>query len=191
MRLFPNIVVMAPGDAVDLEQMIDFAIGHDIATSIRYPKSTAERIEGPRAELQLGKAEQLRDGSDGTIICFGTLLGDVLRAADLLRDEGLRIRVINARFAKPLDEELILPAIETSPFVITVEEGQRMTGFGGAVLEAANDAGLQTQHITRLGIPDEFVEHGERAELLADLGLDSAGIARCCRQAASRSEHAN
>jgi 1-deoxy-D-xylulose-5-phosphate synthase len=84
---------------------------------------------------------------------------------------------------------LLLSAVESSPFVITLEEGQLMTGFGSAVLEAANEAGLSTQHLVRLGIPDEFVEHGERAELLADLGLDSAGIARRCRQLAARREH--
>lgn len=190
LRMFPHMIVMAPGDAFDLGAMIEFALKQDIATAIRYPKATAERIEGPRSEIKLGKAEWIRPGQDGTIISFGTLLGDALRAVDLLREEGLHIGVINARFAKPLDEQVILSAIESSPFVITLEEGQLMTGFGSAVLEAANDAGLSTQHLIRLGIPDEFVEHGERAELLADLGLDSAGIARCCRQAASPREHA-
>jgi 1-deoxy-D-xylulose-5-phosphate synthase len=101
-----------------------------------------------------------------------------------LRDEGLDIGVVNARFIKPLDRETILRAIETAPLVVTVEEGALMTGFGSAVLEAAADAGLNTAHIRRLGIPDRFVEHGDRAELLAELGLDAAGIANCCRQLA-------
>jgi 1-deoxy-D-xylulose-5-phosphate synthase len=116
------------------------------------------------------------------IVCCGTQLGASVKAAALLRDEGLDVGVINARFIKPLDTETILKAVESSPFVLTVEEGQLMTGFGSAVLEAANNVGLRTAHIRRLGLPDRFVEHGERGELLADLGLDATGIARACRE---------
>ncbi len=103
--------------------------------------------------------------------------------------EGLEVGVINARFVKPLDREMILDAVENSPFVITVEEGALAGGFGSAVLEAAADARLDTSRIRRLGIPDEFIEHGERAELLADLGLDAGGIARACRQAVEKHDH--
>jgi 1-deoxy-D-xylulose-5-phosphate synthase len=186
MRLFPNMVVMAPGDATDLEGMIDFALQHDTPSAIRYPKAPASTIEGERAPVQLGKAETMRDGTDGTIVCYGTQLADAIRAADLLTEEGLNVGVINARFAKPLDRQMIQQIVKNSPFVITIEEAALQTGFGSAVLEAANEAGLPTQHIVRLGIPDRFVEHGERAELLADLGLDSAGIARSCREATRR-----
>jgi 1-deoxy-D-xylulose-5-phosphate synthase len=186
MRLFPNMVVMAPGDAVDLKGMIDFALQHDTSSAIRYPKAPATTIEGERAPIELGKSETLRCGDDGTIICYGTQLADAIRAADLLRDEGLNLAVINARFAKPLDADVILDAIERSPFVVTVEEAALQTGFGSAVLEAANEARLPTPYVVRLGIPDRFIEHGERAELLADLGLDSAGIARACRAAAGQ-----
>jgi 1-deoxy-D-xylulose-5-phosphate synthase len=98
-----------------------------------------------------------------------------------LRGEGYDIGVINARFVKPLDTEVILRALRTASFVITVEEGALMGGFGSAVLEAACDAGLTTQHLRRLGIPDRFIEHGERNELLAELGLDTAGIVSACR----------
>lgn len=186
MRLFPNMVVMAPGDAVDLKGMINFALGHDSPAAIRYPKAPANTVEGDRAPIELGKSETLRQGDDGTIICYGTQLADAIRAADLLKEEGLEVTVINARFVKPLDTGAILEAIERSPFVITVEESALQGGFGSAVLEAANEAGLSTTHIIRLGIPDRFIEHGERAELLADLGLDSAGIARSCRAASGR-----
>ena len=96
--------------------------------------------------------------------------------------------VVNARFVKPLDARL--PAwIEAAPWVVTVEENALQTGFGSAVLEAVNDAGSHAGHagpLKRLGIPDRFVEHGERGELLADLGLDAAGIAAACRQLAGR-----
>jgi 1-deoxy-D-xylulose-5-phosphate synthase len=98
----------------------------------------------------------------------------------------LDVGVVNARFVKPLDTDVILKAIETCPFVLTVEEAALMTGFGSAVLEAAADAGLNAANVTRLGIPDRFIEHGERGELLADLSLDAAGIARKCRELAER-----
>jgi 1-deoxy-D-xylulose-5-phosphate synthase len=101
----------------------------------------------------------------------------------VLADEGLQVGIINARFAKPLDTDLIFQAIQSSGFVVTVEEAALAGGFGSAVLEAAADAGLDTRHLRRLGIPDRFIEHGERGELLADLGLDAMGIAAACREA--------
>ena len=92
--------------------------------------------------------------------------------------------VVNARFVKPLDEETILPMLRQSPFVITVEEGSLTGGFGSAVLESAADAGIATRGLQRLGIADHFVEHGQREELLAELGLDASGIAAACRKMA-------
>jgi len=185
MRLFPNMTVMAPGDERDLTAMLDFALKHDGPTSLRYPKAPAETIERSFAPIEHGRAEVMEWGTDGTIVCCGTLLGACVQAATELRGEGLDIGVVNARFIKPLDAEVILKAVETSPFVVTVEEGQLMTGFGSAVLEAANEARLSTANVYRLGIPDCYVEHGERNELLASLGLDPAGIARKCRELAA------
>jgi 1-deoxy-D-xylulose-5-phosphate synthase len=103
-----------------------------------------------------------------------------------LADENLDFGVMNARFVKPLDRAAILRAVAESPLVVTVEEGALMGGFGSAVLEAASDAGLDTSGIHRLGIPDRFIEHGSRSELLSDLGLDVAGVLRACRQWAGR-----
>ncbi|MBL9090033.1 MAG: 1-deoxy-D-xylulose-5-phosphate synthase [Planctomycetaceae bacterium] len=185
MRMFPNMVVMAPGDAADLTAMLDFALQHDAPTSIRYPKAAAETLDRAFAPVELGRAEVLEWGADGMIVACGTLLGACEKAAAELRNEGLDVGVINARFIKPLDTETILKAVAGCPFVVTVEEGQLMTGFGAAVLEAANEAGLPTVNIHRLGLPDSYVEHGERAELLADLGLDVAGIAAKCRELAA------
>jgi 1-deoxy-D-xylulose-5-phosphate synthase len=184
MRIFPNLVCMAPGDEYDVVPMLDFALNHSSPCSIRYPKANAERVGGQRTPLELGKAEVLSWGRDGMLLCFGTLLADALRAAQKLRDEGLEIGVVNMRFVKPLDMEVISRALREASFVVTIEEGQLMGGFGSAVLEAAADAGLDTSRIRRLGIPDKFVEHGERAELLADLGLDQTGIMRTCRELA-------
>lgn len=176
LRCFPNLVLMAPGDETDVTSMLDFALSHNGPTSIRYPKANVERIERPSAPIELGKAEIYEWGTDGMFIAFGTQFGDCVRAAKILRAEGLDVGVVNARFAKPLDTDTILKAVDECGFVITVEESTLCGGFGSAVLEAANDAGLRTNHIKRLGIPDRFVEHGERAELLADVGLDVDGL---------------
>jgi 1-deoxy-D-xylulose-5-phosphate synthase len=98
------------------------------------------------------------------------------------------VGVINARFVKPLDTETILKAVSQCGFVITVEEGALPGGFGSAVLEAAVDAGLSAANVRRLGLPDRFVEHGDRGELLAECGLDVAGFTRAAREMAARSE---
>jgi len=182
MRIFPNMAVLAPGDAYDLPAMLDFAIKHDGPTSIRYPKTTAERIEGERSPVELGRAEILSDGNDGTIWCFGSLLKTCIEAAEQLKEQGLDVGVVNARFAKPLDMAAIEQSLSDSRFLVTVEEGQLMGGFGSAVLEAVNDAGLDASRVRRLGIPDQFTEHGTREELLADLGLGVDGIAKACRE---------
>ncbi len=183
MRLFPNVAVMAPGDECDLPAMLDFARRHDGPTSIRYPKAVAELVDRSFAPIELGRSEVVEWGTDGMIVCCGTLLAACVQAAAQLRAEGLDVGVINARFIKPLDTETILKAVAECGFVLTVEEGQLMTGFGSAVLEAANEAGLSTANVHRLGLPDRYVEHGERGELLAESGLDAPGIAARCRQA--------
>jgi 1-deoxy-D-xylulose-5-phosphate synthase len=192
MRLFPNMVVMAPGDEHDLTAMLDWAIAQNVPVAIRYPKAIVERQPGPRSPIALGKAEVLAEGHDGLVIACGTLLGEALAAAGLLRREGLEITVVNARFCKPLDTSMLVERIEAAPWTVTVEENALQTGFGAAVLEALNDAhasgGMSAASgpLVRLGIPDRFIEHGERAELLADLGLDAAGIAATCRRLAGR-----
>ena len=186
LRHLPNLVIMAPGDELDMAPMLDLALRLDAPTAIRYPKTTAEMVQRTPAPMEYGKAEVLSCGTDGTIIVCGALLPECVRAARRLREEGLSVGVINARFVKPLDTETILRAVRESGFVLTVEEGCLAGGFGSAVLEAANDAGIDTRRIRRLGIPDQFIEHGERAELLAELGLDSTGIVRAAREMARR-----
>ena len=181
LRLFPNMAVLAPGDEHDLVAMLDWALEQPGPVAIRYPKTVIERHEGPRAPIVAGRCEPLGEGSDGLILACGTLLGAALDAAKHLREEGLEVGVVNARFVKPLDTQGLLERIEAAPWVVTVEENALPTGFGSAVLEAVSDARLACGPIVRLGLPDRFVEHGERGELLADLGLDAAGIANTCR----------
>ncbi len=186
MRLFPNLVVMAPGDEQDVQPMLDFALTQPHPASMRYPKATLETVKRELAPIELGKAEVIEDGDDGALIVFGTLMPAALQAAHKLRDEGINLTVLNARFAKPLDRETILPLVERMPFVITVEEGTLEGGFGSAVLEACNAEGIDSRNVIRLGIPDRFIEHGERSELLAELGLDVEGFCRAAQRAFAR-----
>ncbi len=183
MRLFPNMVVMAPGDANDLGGMLDFALQHDVACSLRYPKLAANEISRTLVPIELGKSETLKTGSDGVIVCAGTPLKDCLDAAEILANEGINVTVINARFVKPIDVEMVKTCLNDYDFVVTVEEAMLMGGFGSALLETANELRLSAAHVHRIGIPDRFIEHGDRAELLADLKLDVKGIADVCRQA--------
>ncbi len=176
LRMLPNMVVMAPGDERDLVEMLDLALAHDGPCAIRYPKGAVRPIDADRTPVEIGKSEVLSIGEDGAIAACGALLPACLQAADLLRAEGASVGVVNARSVKPLDSETILQPLHNGGFLVTVEEGVLAGGFGSAVLEAAADAGLDTSRVRRLGIPDRFIEHGERNELLADLGLDAAGI---------------
>jgi 1-deoxy-D-xylulose-5-phosphate synthase len=177
MRIFPNMVVMAPGDEKDITPMLDFALGHTSPVSLRYPRAVLETIEREAQPIELGQSEILEWETDGMFLACGTMVGTCLRAAERLRNEhGLRVGVVNARFLKPLDRVTTLKAIEECGFVITVEEGSLAGGYGSAVLEAANDAGLSTAHVRRIGLPDRFVLHAERDEQLAEVGLDVDGI---------------
>jgi 1-deoxy-D-xylulose-5-phosphate synthase len=181
MRLFPNMVVMAPGDETDVAPMLRFSLNCGSPASLRYPKANLEKVDRPVQPIELGQAEIFDWGDDAMLIAYGSLFPTCVKAAQKLRQEGYEVGVVNARFCKPLDRQTILRAIRAATQVVTVEEGTLEGGFGSAVLEAANAAGVDTRSVIRLGIPDRFIEHGERGELLADLGLDVDGICRAVR----------
>ncbi len=186
MRIFPNMVVMAPGDGPEIPAMLDFALNFNGPCSLRYPKTKAENIERDRAPIELGKAEVLSWGTDAAIVCCGTQLADCVAAAERLREEGLSVGVVNARFVKPIDKEVMTRALTECSTVITVEEGALSAGFGSALAEFAADAGLDASHVKRIGLPDQFIEHGDRAELLAEFNLDADGIAKTVRENAGK-----
>ena len=190
LRLFPNMVVMAPGDELDVAPMLSWALRHNGPASMRYPKASLEKVDRLPAPLELGQAEVCEWGDDVMLIAYGSLFPTCVKAAKKLGDEGLSVGVINARFAKPLDRTTLLKAVDEVPLVVTVEEGTLEGGFGSALLEAANAAGVDTQQVVRLGIPDRFIEHAERSELLAELGLDVNGICTAVRRALGRDESA-
>jgi 1-deoxy-D-xylulose-5-phosphate synthase len=187
LRLFPNLVVMAPGDELDVAPMLRLALRHDGPASLRYPKANLEKVERPLTPMELGQAEVYEWGDDAAFVAYGSLFPTCVKAAEALRQQGLNVGVINARFVKPLDRPTLLKAVEELPLVVTVEEGTLEGGFGSALLEAANAAGLDTRNIVRCGLPDRFVEHAERGELLAELGLDVNGLCATVRRALNRS----
>ncbi|MEI7462196.1 MAG: 1-deoxy-D-xylulose-5-phosphate synthase [Pirellula sp.] len=191
MRVFPNIVMMAPGDATEVEPMLEFALSYPGPTSIRYPKTTAQTFERVKKPIELGKSEIIQWGTDGAIIACGAMLQQAIAAAELLKRSGLNVAVINARFIKPLDMQMLTKVFDECRFVVTVEEGALMGGFGSAVLETACEQGWDTRIMRTLGIPDRFIEHGDRNELLADAGIDPAGIAKTCRALSEKDSHAH
>jgi 1-deoxy-D-xylulose-5-phosphate synthase len=185
LRLFPNLICMAPAYAEEVDAMLEMALEQDHAVSIRYPKASALQMQRSPQPIELGKSEIVREGTDGTIIAIGAMLEEALAAAESLDGE-LSIAVINARFIKPLDREMIRQRVGSGKFAITIEEGMKAGGFGSAVVEAAVDMNLDTRGICRLAFEDKFIEHGDRNDLLRQNGLDAQSIVDKCREMAQR-----
>lgn len=179
LRHFPEIILMAPKDGSELKSMLKIALDTGKPAVIRYPKEDIpeEELNPHYTTFEIGKAEVVRDGTDGVLLAYGAMVYRCLRAAEKLSEKGLEVMVVNARFAKPLDKELILGVIRNHKVIMTVEDHALMGGFGSAVLELAADEREDTRKIVRLGIPDQFIEHGPRNLILKNLGLDEDGIA--------------
>ena len=177
MRVFPNMTVMAPGDAGEIAAMLQFSLKHSGPCSLRYPKAAAVTVRRDAPPIEHGRAEVYADGPDGLLIGCGVMFPEAVAAAAKLREEeGLEVGVVNPRFVKPIDVETLGPLVEEAPWVVTAEENVVTGGFGSALLEALNAAGVRTHHVRVLALPDEFIEHGPREEILADYDLDAAGM---------------
>ncbi len=188
LRTLPNIVVMAPKDENELQHMLRTAVEYPGPAALRYPRGNGFGVPlDPELKgFQIGESELLRDGDDVLVVALGTLVHAALEAADELAADGLSMAVVNARFAKPLDVGRIIPLARRCGAVLTVEEHSGSGGFGGAVMEALAAAGVAVP-VRCLALPDRFVEHGSSGQQLAEMGLDSAGIASAARElAASR-----
>jgi 1-deoxy-D-xylulose-5-phosphate synthase len=180
LRHIPNLVLMAPKDENELRDMLVTAIAHSGPVAIRYPrgsvKSTLSDI-GPRA-IPIGKAELLRSGNDILIVAVGSAVQPSLDASVMLDELGINLSVVNARFVKPIDINLIGSLSREIKSVLTVEENALLGGFGSAVLEVLSELNIKDLKIKRLGLPDKFIEHGSQKLIRNTLGLDSEGIAR-------------
>lgn len=175
LRHIPNLTVMAPKDENELRQMLVTAFNQPGPCAIRYPrgKGLGVSLQSELEEVPCGKAEILRKGKDAFILAIGTMVYPALKAAEQLAFQGLDVGVINARFVKPLDSELIQSIAEKVPYLLTVEENVAQGGFGSAVLELLQFQNVQTKC---LGFPDHFIEHAPRNILLKRYGLDIDGI---------------
>jgi 1-deoxy-D-xylulose-5-phosphate synthase len=171
----PNLTVMAPADENECRQMLYTAVMLDGPAAVRYPRGTGPGV-APSAEMRalpVGRAEVRREGRSGlAIFAFGTMVSAIAPTA-----ERLDATLVNMRFVKPLDEELLIRIADRHEHLVTVEENAIAGGAGAAVLEFLSARGYG-RPVLQLGIPDRFVEHGSRAENLAAAGLDAAGLAK-------------
>ncbi len=180
LRGYPNIMLMSPKDEAELRDMILTAVEHDAPAAIRYPRGNGYGVdisEAPK-RLEIGKAEILRDSAgEVAILAYGSMVYPAVEAADNLEKAGIEATVINARFVKPLDAELILALAQTKRIILTVEEAYLAGGFGSAVMELLEENGLLDKvKVVRLGVPDRIITHGDPKLLLAKYGLDADGI---------------
>jgi 1-deoxy-D-xylulose-5-phosphate synthase len=174
----PNMTIMAPKDENELRRMLLTALEHDGPTAIRYPRgaSIGVALEEPIRPLPIGEAEVLRKGDSLLILAVGRMVCEAIKAAELLSEKGIEATVVNCRFVKPLDRELICRLTKQIPFVVTAEEHVLHGGFGSMVLECLMDAGVSEARVSRIGIKDRFVEHGDADLLREKWGLNYQGI---------------
>ena len=179
LRSIPNIVLMAPKDEAELQQMVVTGVNYDGPIAVRYPRGSGYGVplmESGWKSLPIGKAEVLRQGDDVMLVGYGSMVYPAMQTAEILGEHGVEATVINARFAKPLDTELMLPLAEKIGRVVTMEDGCLMGGFGSALAEELCDAGL-TPALLRLGVPDKLVDHASPDQSRAELGLMPAQMA--------------
>ena len=179
LRSIPNMTIMAPKDENELRHMLKTALSFNGPISVRYPRGSGVGVDitEPMHELPIGKAEVLREGTELCFWAIGSMVQSAVQAADKLKEQGIDAGVVNMRFAKPLDKELLIEHAKRYGKIVTLEEGVLAGGVGSEVLEILDDAGLLQQcAVLRLGIPDEFVTHGDKKLLFRDLGLDTDAI---------------
>lgn len=179
LRSIPNMTIMAPKDENELRHMLKTALSFNGPISVRYPRGSGVGvgITEPMQELPIGKAEVLREGKELCFWAIGSMVQSAVQAADKLKEQGIDAGVVNMRFAKPLDKDLLIEHAKRYGKIVTLEEGVLAGGVGSEVLEILDDAGLLQQcAVLRLGIPDEFVTHGDKKLLFRDLGLDTDAI---------------
>lgn len=184
LRNLPHLIMMAPKDENELRHMLKTAVGCGSPVSVRYPrgKGIGVPLDDKICALPIGRGEVLHEGSDLAMIAVGCTVHAALKAAQKLADEGIGAKVINARFIKPLDAELILSTAASVKKILTIEENVLDGGFGSAVLELLAENGVTGATVKRLGIQNQFVEHAKPSELRSSLGLDEEGILQAAKE---------
>ncbi|RAQ38656.1 1-deoxy-D-xylulose-5-phosphate synthase, partial [Arthrospira sp. O9.13F] len=185
LRCLPNMTIMAPKDEAELQQMLVTGINHTSGPiAMRYPRGSGNGVplmEEGWEPIAIGKGEILRQGDDLLLLGYGTMVNTAMQVAEILGEHGIDATVVNARFVKPLDTELIVPLAQKIGKVVTLEEGCIMGGFGSAVAEALLDHDVLVP-VKRFGIPDQLVDHATPDQSKVDLGLTSSQIAEKIRE---------
>ena len=184
LRIIPNMIVMAPKDENELRRMLKTAIDHPGPIALRYPRGSGEGValDNIIEPLAIGKGEVLFEGDDIAILAVGRTVKDALAAREELLKDHIHATVINARFVKPIDQDLILSCAGKIKNIITVEDNVKTGGFGSAVLELLSDRNISDVNLVRLGIDDMFVEHGSQNELREKYGISASSIVKSAKR---------
>ena len=179
LTLIPNLIVSAPKDENELQSLLYTAVksGHPMA--IRYPRGAGlgVKLDTELLPIPIGKSEIVRYGEDIAILAIGAMVAPALEAAQELASSGIEATVVNARFAKPLDSELIIDLAGRIKRMVTVEENTLSGGFGSSVADLLQKSGISTIQVKSIGLPDDFIEQGTQTILRSKYGLDAKGIA--------------
>ncbi|MCU0413927.1 MAG: 1-deoxy-D-xylulose-5-phosphate synthase [Ignavibacteriaceae bacterium] len=178
LRMIPGMVIMAPKDEAELRNMVYTAVEHcDGPVAVRYPRGSAlgVKLEPGFSNIEIGKAEKLTDGEDVAILAVGSMVNYADKAVAILKESGISSELVNMRFIKPLDTQLLDEIASKHEKIVTIEENNLPGGFGSAVLEYFNDKNFKND-ILRIGIPDTFIDHGTQSELHKQISIDPAGI---------------
>jgi 1-deoxy-D-xylulose-5-phosphate synthase len=181
LRHVPNIVLMMPKDENEGQHMVYTAMTYDDGPiAMRFPRGNGLGVPMDESlkSIPIGTWEVLKDGEDAAILTFGTTIPMALEAAETLEKQGISVKVINARFIKPLDEKMLNELLSNNVPILTIEEAVLQGGFGSFVLEYAHEKGYYHQAIDRMGIPDQFIEHGDVGSLLEEIGMTTSEVVK-------------
>ena len=185
LRHMPNLVIMMPKDENEGQHMVKTALEYnDGPIALRYPRGNGLGVvmDEKLKTIPIGTWEVLREGSDGSILTFGTTIPMALEAAETLAEKGIQVKVVNARFIKPMDTDMLDQLFRSGKPIVTVEEAALAGGFGSAVIEYAHDVSSNVS-ISRIGIPDEFIEHGSVDKLFEEIDLTAGNVVRTMERA--------
>ncbi|MFL6556919.1 MAG: transketolase C-terminal domain-containing protein, partial [Bacillus sp. (in: firmicutes)] len=179
LRHIPNIVLMMPKDENEGQHMVSTALNYDDGPiAMRFPRGNGLGVpmDEELKNIPIGTWEVLKEGDDAAILTFGTTIPMAMEAAEILEKQGISVKVVNARFIKPLDETMLTGLLSKNMPLLTIEEAVLQGGFGSSVLEFAQTRGFYPAKIDRLGIPDQFIEHGDVNSLLEEIGLTTKEV---------------
>lgn len=175
----PGSVIGAPKDEHEMERMMELAMEYENLFALRYPRANIPEIYNdlPKENFAIGEAETIFEGRDGSLLALGSMVEVAMKAHKILKKQGVNVKVVNMRFAKPLDEKIILDSANNTKFIFTLEEHVACSGFGTKVLEFLEAKDIREINIKRLALPDAFIEHGSRKDILDQFGLSPEKVA--------------